>query len=86
MESIADLDSRAQSLNEDRLGKDEIRVLKKSVKRCPMTIKDLKRVGLLVMAAVLVGSAPQWLNPANQHVSNYDAPWVYPGLAPAEQH
>jgi hypothetical protein len=51
-----------------------------------MTIKDLKRVGILVMAAVLVGSAPQWLNPANKHVSNYDAPWVYPGLVPPVQH
>lgn len=47
-----------------------------------MTSKDLKRVGLLAMAAILIGSAPTWLNPANNHVSNYDAPWVYPGLEP----
>lgn len=47
-----------------------------------MDIKDLKRAGLLVMLAMLIGSAPQWLNPANQRVSNYDAPWVYPALEP----
>lgn len=47
-----------------------------------MSGEDLKRAGLLVMLAMLVGSAPQWLNPANQHVSNYDAPWVYPSLSP----
>lgn len=47
-----------------------------------MSIKDLKNAGLLVMLAFLAASAPQWLNPANQHESNYDAPWVYPALAP----
>lgn len=53
------------------------------VKRGIMNSKDLKRAGLLVMLAMLIGTAPQWLNPANQHVSNYDAPWVYPALSPS---
>jgi hypothetical protein len=48
-----------------------------------MDAKDLKRAGLLVMLAMLIGGAPQWLNPANQHASNYDAPWVYPALEPS---
>ena len=47
-----------------------------------MTSTDLKRAGILAMLALLIGTAPQWLNPANQHVSTYDAPWVYPGLNP----
>lgn len=50
-----------------------------------MSIKDLKKAGLLVMLAVLASNAPQWLNPANQHVSNYDAPWIYPSLSPTVQ-
>jgi hypothetical protein len=54
------------------------------VKRGAMSISinDLKRAGLLVMLAMLIATAPHWLNPANQHASNYDAPWVYPGLSP----
>lgn len=47
-----------------------------------MDSKDLKRAGLLVMLVMLVSTAPQWLNPANQHASTYDAPWVYPALSP----
>ncbi|MBX9690708.1 MAG: hypothetical protein K2X27_28595 [Candidatus Obscuribacterales bacterium] len=46
-----------------------------------MSRQDLRKAGILVMLAMLIGTAPQWLNPANQHPSNYDAPWIYPGLS-----
>ena len=51
----------------------------------PITKKDLQRVYLAIMVVFLVGTAPHWLSPANQHASSYDAPWVYPGLEP-QQH
>jgi hypothetical protein len=43
---------------------------------------DLKKAAMLVMLLLLVLTAPRWLNPENRQVSNYDAPWVYPGLDP----
>jgi hypothetical protein len=73
----------AQSLNQEQLGKKLINESIGFVKRGIMNTNDLKRAGLLAMLILLVGAAPQWLNPANQHVSNYDAPWIYPSLSPS---
>lgn len=47
-----------------------------------MDAKDFRRAGLLVMLAILAVTAPDWLNPANQKASSYNAPWVYPALQP----
>lgn len=44
----------------------------------------LDKLALAVILAVLVSTAPDWLNPNKQHQSQYDAPWIYPGLAPQE--
>lgn len=49
-----------------------------------MSSEDLKKAGFVVMLAMLISTAPQWLNPANQRLSNYDAPWIYPALSPEQ--
>ncbi|MBY0358109.1 MAG: hypothetical protein K2W82_08920 [Candidatus Obscuribacterales bacterium] len=50
-----------------------------------MDRKDLKRAGFICMLILLTMSAPQWLNPANQSASTYEAPWIYPGLEPVNR-
>lgn len=41
----------------------------------------LDKMALALILAVLVSTAPDWLNPGKQHKSQYDAPWIYPGLS-----
>lgn len=43
---------------------------------------SLKTVWMAVMLGVLISTAPNWLLNGEHHVSNYDAPWIYPGNAP----
>lgn len=47
-----------------------------------MDREDFKRAAMLIMLLVLAYTAPQWMQPGKAQQSNYDAPWVYPGLAP----
>lgn len=47
-----------------------------------MTVKDLKVAWLAIMLCMLTMTAPEWLNPDSRHLSQYSAPWVYPGLQP----
>lgn len=47
--------------------------------------KDLKHLGLIVMAALLTTTAPQWLSSgAEKRASNYSAPWIYPAQMPKQ--
>ncbi|HEY9791170.1 MAG TPA: hypothetical protein V6D22_12260 [Candidatus Obscuribacterales bacterium] len=48
-----------------------------------MNKDDIRRATTLILLIVLAYTAPQWLAPGHARTSNYDAPWVYPGLAPS---
>jgi hypothetical protein len=50
-----------------------------------MTKKDLEKVWMAVMVVLLASTSATWLNPEHKQQSGYSAPWVYPGLAPADQ-
>jgi hypothetical protein len=47
-----------------------------------MDKETLKRVWTLIMLALLVSTASQWMQPGAAKVSGYEAPWIYPGLEP----
>lgn len=47
-----------------------------------MDKETLKRAWTLIMLALLVSTASEWMHPGAARVSGYEAPWIHPELRP----
>lgn len=43
---------------------------------------SLRTVWMAVMLGMLIATAPNWMFESKNRVSNYEAPWIYPGCMP----